>query len=152
MFNPWYIKNATWLEEKHPRLKRIYQNAQASPSALSLGIFEEFVIISIITFISVEMKIYALWFGVLIVFFLHLCGHVGGAILKRGYVPSLFTSIFCIIYTIVIIDQLLKIIQVDSMEILFWTVISFIILIIDFPIVTKIIDLFDKWLAKWSMN
>ena len=117
---------------------------------MSLGISYEFVIISIITLIAVELKMYALWMGVLIGFFLHLCGHIGSTFIKRGYVPSLLTSIIGVIYTLVVVEEQTKTIKLDLIDVFFWTVVAIVLIVVNLQIVIKIIESFDNWFTNWS--
>lgn len=149
MFRPWYVKYGDRLKIHHPRIEKIYRNARASTPALSIGILEEFVLISIITLICVETRFYSLWVGVLIGFFIHLLGHIGSFIIKRGYVPSIITSVIGVIYTIVVLIMLNDLVQLNLSEIFIWTIFSLVILIINLQFITILIEKFDKWLTHW---
>ena len=152
MFRPWYDKYGNLLKIHHSRFEKINRNASASTPNLSIGILEEFVLISIITLFCVETHFYALWVGVLIGFFIHLLGHIGSFIIKRGYVPSIITSVIGSVYTIVVLLMLNDLVKLDVSEVVMWSLFSLVILIINLQFITILIEKFDKFLVDWVIT
>lgn len=95
MIKPWLKRQGYLLKERWPQVAgRIIEHyEQISTSAFALGVALIFLILSIITFISVYLGKYQLWLGLLIGFLLHLFIHFGQWIVFKRYVPVIITSI-----------------------------------------------------------
>jgi hypothetical protein len=77
-FKTWLTKNSDFLKEKFPEISRriLPHLEKLSTAAFSLAVAEEFILISIITFTSIWLKNYFLWFAIFIAFSLHLVAHI----------------------------------------------------------------------------
>jgi hypothetical protein len=152
MFRPWYDKYGNWLKTHHPRIDKRLSTLHASTPALSLGILEEFIILSIVTLFCVENEYYSLWVGILMGIFIHHLIHIGSFFFKRGYVPSVITSVISFIYTLVVLILVDGLVQFNFSEIFKWTLISLVLLIINLKFLTILIEKFDKWLTQWIIS
>ncbi|WP_349773119.1 HXXEE domain-containing protein [Lacrimispora xylanisolvens] len=81
----WINKNRNYLTHRFPVLsKKLFSHFdQITTSAFSLGVAEEFIIISIITIVSYVTNWYILWIGLFITFALHLVIHCFQALVIR---------------------------------------------------------------------
>ena len=76
-FKSWVMKNKEYLSRKFPKLSKrfLVQLENLSVPAFSLAVAEEFVILSIVTVLSVLYDSYLLWLGIFMGFFIHLLVH-----------------------------------------------------------------------------
>ena len=95
MTKPWLTRNAGRLRQKYPRIaaRLLPHFSGLSTSAFALAVAEEFVLLSVLTLFAAEYKLYALWAGVTIGFFLHLLAHAVQFLALRCYVPVILTSL-----------------------------------------------------------
>jgi hypothetical protein len=93
-------RNRAELLARFPKLgKRLLSQFGDLPGpGFSIAVLEEFVLISILTLVSVENNWYNLWTGLMLVFFLHLLVHVGQFLTFRKYIPAIATSFLSMIY------------------------------------------------------
>ncbi|WOO37492.1 HXXEE domain-containing protein [Anaerocolumna sp. AGMB13020] len=144
----WVRKNKNYLSERLPALsKRLLPHFDnITTSAFAFGVAEEFILISIITVASYMTNWYILWIGLFITFTLHLVIHCLQVLIVRIYVPAIITSIICLPVCIYIIKIILKLFPLDT--VVLYSVISFIIMVVNLIFVHKGMDVFSKWLAK----
>lgn len=107
---PWLQKRRPELRSRFPRLAAPFVRLSfLSARAFSIAICEEFALLSSVSIISLFSGWYGLWFGLFVAFVLHLCGHVFQALVWKGYIPALGTSLLLLpgcIYVVVHIGQL----------------------------------------------
>lgn len=146
----WMRKNLRYLREKFPwlsqRLLTHFENI--TTSSLALGVAEEFVLIIIITVISFISNRYILWTGMFVAFSFHLLLHCFQALIIKKYVPAVVTSVVCMPVCIYIIHNVIHLFTYS--RIVIYTIISFIIMVINLIIVHKGMDLFNKWLTEYE--
>ena len=92
--NAWQRKNKQYIEGR--KGKYIPFNFKGSTAAFSVGIAEEFVIISVVVVLSCLFNSYVVWFGLFIAFIIHLFLHIFMSISFKKYVPGVVTSILFI--------------------------------------------------------
>lgn len=146
----WIKKNRTYLYEKFPRLSKKLMNHfdNITTSSFAFGVAEEFILISIITVISYVMNWYSLWLGLFVAFTLHLIVHCFQALIVRKYVPAIVTSIICLPVCIYIIEDVLQLFTLET--IVLYSIIGFIIMIVNLGIIHKFMDTFSKWLTQYE--
>ena len=145
-FKSWIVKNKDYLSEKFPKLsKRLFIRLEnLSVPAFSLAVAEEFVLLSIITVLSVVYESYLLWIGIFMGFFIHLLVHLIQWIVLRRYIPAIYTSIASLFYCVFSLNYILKIKLFKTNEIVIWTFIGFGIVVLNLIIAHKLAELFDK--------
>ncbi|MGE5628908.1 MAG: HXXEE domain-containing protein [Solirubrobacterales bacterium] len=141
----WIRKNKVFLSEKFPKLsKRILPHFDnITTAAFSLGVAEEFIIITMVTVVSYITSWYNLWAGLFFAFFLHLVIHCAQGIIAFKYIPSLVTSIMCLPLCIYISRIIMETLTVNI--IIIYTVSSFIIMIINLAVIHKVMENFSRW-------
>ena len=146
----WMRKNLRYLRERFPWIsQRLFTHFEnITTSSFALGVAEEFVLIIIITVISFISKRYILWTGMFIAFSLHLLVHCFQALIIKRYVPAIFTSVVCMPVCIYIIHNVIHLFPYS--HIVIYTIISFIIIVVNLIIVHKCMDLFSKWLTEYE--
>lgn len=95
---PWFAKNGGAVQKRFPRLaKKLLPHFSAVTTfRFSLGVAEEFLLLCAVTVVSYAANWYALWFGLCAAFTLHLLMHCVQALLMRGYIPAVATSLLCL--------------------------------------------------------
>ncbi|MFJ8261047.1 HXXEE domain-containing protein [Rummeliibacillus sp. NPDC094406] len=146
----WINKNRSYMSERFPTLskKLLPHFEHMTTSAFALGVAEEFILISTITVISYMTNWYDLWIGSFIAFTLHLLIHCFQALIVRKYIPVIVTSIICLPICIYIIMQIL---QISSLyTIILYSILCFIIMIINISIVHKLMAIFSQWIVRYE--
>ncbi len=106
---PWLRTHRSELQSRFPRLAKPFVRLSGlSARAFSIAVCEEFALLGLVSIIALLSGWYGLWFGVFVAFVLHLCGHVLQALVWRGYIPALATSLILLpgcIYLVIRIGQ-----------------------------------------------
>jgi len=149
-FKSWITKNKDYLSRKFPKLSKrlLFRLENLSVPAFSLAVAEEFVILSIVTVLSVLYDSYLLWFGIFMGFFIHLLVHLIQWIALRRYIPAIYTSIASLLYCIFSLNYILKNKLFEINEIVIWSFIGFVIVVLNLIIAHKLAELFDKMREK----
>lgn len=97
----WQARNFGGIRLRFPRLSKVLSCIETlSTSAYAFAVAEEFLLLSVITFLSVEFGFYRLWTSVLIAFFIHLMVHLTQFIIFRRYIPAIITTLLGIFYSL----------------------------------------------------
>ena len=145
-FKGWITKNRQTLAERFPKLsKRFITRFEAlSAQAFALAVAEEFIILSVVTILSVIFDSYLLWLGFFMGFFIHLLVHLIQWIVFRRYIPAIFTSIISLIYCIFALNFILQNNLFETREIVFWSVIGLVFLVVNLLFAHKLAAVFNK--------
>ena len=145
-FKSWIIKNKKTLSEKFPKLSKQFfaRFENLSVQAFSLAVAEEFILLSIVTVLSIIFESYLLWLGIFMGFFIHLLVHLIQWIVFRKYIPAIYTSIISLIYCIFSLNFILKNNLFEVKEIIIWSFIGFGILIVNLLFAHKLAYIFDS--------
>lgn len=129
MFESWIKKAAPNLRSRFPRpAKRMLPHMEKlSTASFSVAVAEEFVLLILVTLISVEFDQYSLWTGVLSVFFIHLIVHIIQSLVYRGYVPSIITSVFGSAYCLLALSSMASEGMLNWLYVTLWTVIAVVV-------------------------
>lgn len=148
----WVSKNKRYLCKRYPVLsKRLLPHLiNITTSSFALGVAEEFILISIIAVLSYVTNWYILWLGFFIAFTLHLVIHCFQALILRKYVPAIITSIICLPICIYIIKNTVKLYKLGA--VVLYSILAFIIMLINLVIIHKGMDIFSKWLAQYEQQ
>jgi hypothetical protein len=146
----WVRKNRRYLCDRFPVLskKLLPRLDNITTSSFSLGAAEEFVLVSIITVVSYATNWYILWVGLFIAFTLHLVIHCFQALIIRKYIPAVITSIICLPVCIYIIMHTVGLFQLET--VIFYSVLAFIIMVVNLVFMQKCMDIFSKLLAQYE--
>lgn len=145
-FKSWITKNKENLSKKFPKLsKRFFARFEnLSVQGFTLAVAEEFILLSVITFLSIIFESYLLWLGIFMGFFIHLLVHLIQWIVFRKYIPAIYTSIISLIYCAYSLDFILSNNLFEIKDIIIWTFIGFGIVIVNLLFAHKLAELFDK--------
>ncbi|AQS05117.1 HXXEE domain-containing protein [Clostridium beijerinckii] len=146
----WINKNRYYLSEKFPKLsKNLFPHFDnITAASFAFGVAEEFILIIIITIISYKTNWFNLWIGLFIAFTTHLIIHCFQALIIRKYVPAIVTSIIFLPICINIIKSIAKV--YTSNIIISYSVLGFIIMLVNLYIAHKCMDLFSEQLLMYK--
>lgn len=150
MVNVWQIRNKEYIKSREN--KYIPFNFKASTSAFSVGVDEEFVIISIVTIFSCLLNNYVIWFGLFIAFIIHFLLHILMCINFKKYVPGLTTSIVFIPICCFMVYKVNILMHYNIITLLLSIVISTLIFLINIYILHKAVEKISYWLEKYSTH
>ncbi len=114
MFKPWLNKNKSEIKERFPKFENFLAKKNyfdLSTSGFSIAVLHEFVLISLVTVLSLFYKSYDWWFGAFAVFSLHLFVHIIQWVIYGKYVPFIVTSMLTLpycIYTFIVFIEATK--------------------------------------------
>ena len=140
----WISKNRSYLYERFPGLSRrlLPHFDSISTSSFALGVWEEFILVSIVTVISYITDSYNMWIGLFISFTLHLIVHCLQALIIRKYVPAVATSIICLPACIYIIGYTAQLLPLGT--VVLYSILGFIIMAANLGLVHKGMDIFAE--------
>ena len=90
----WLKKNRAMLDEKYPKISRIYENY--STEGMALAAFEELLLCLLFCILALMTKnkmIWLIWLGGFIAYAFHLLIHICQSLFIRKYIPCFITSI-----------------------------------------------------------
>lgn len=143
-------KNEHYIENR--KGKFIPYNFAASTAAISLGVAEEFVILSIVTIVSYLLNNYIVWFGLFIAFAIHLFFHFAICISLRKYVPGVTTSIIFIPICCYLIYRFNISLNYTLTASLLSILLSTLIMIVNIYAMHKAVEKFSSWLVKYKIR
>ena len=145
-FKSWISKNKGYLSGKFPKISKQFLKRfdNLSVQAFALAVAEEFVLLSIVTILSVAFDWYLLWLGIFMGFFIHLFVHVIQWIIFRRYIPAIYTSLIALVYCIFSLKFIFENNLFETNQIIFWTFIGFGIMIINLLFAHKLAEYFDR--------
>lgn len=148
----WINKNKAFLSEKYPKIsKRFFSHFEnLSTSAFTVAVAEEFILLSVITIVSVVFDIYLLWLGVFMGFFSHLFTHLMQWVILRRYIPAIYTTFISLLYCILSLNYMINNDIFQVKEILLWTVIGFTFVAVNLLLAHKLAFWFDKKIKNES--
>jgi hypothetical protein len=147
MFKPWLEKNRSEVGCRFPRVDSILlkNHDHLSTSAFSVAVLHEFLLISIITYLSLYFGAYQWWFGAFAAFSLHLLFHIGQGVVYGKYVPCIVTSILTLPYSIYTFIAFLKVTELTAVQLLLWAVVGMIIAAASFVPAFYLASRFESW-------
>ena len=151
---PWFAKNRGRLAGRFPKLSaRMWAHADSlSTSSLAFGIAWMFLLVSVVTVTAYLTGWYYLWFGLLLLFTLHLIIHCIPGLVLKSYAPALVTSILLLPFCCYLIASFLQVFPVDVRQAALYTVIGSIIAAVNLTFVHKAMPLLEKWLVSAQHN
>jgi hypothetical protein len=148
MMRPWLNRYGGQLKKRFPALADHLLPAveQLSTSAFALIVAEEFIILSVLTYIAVEWGLYALWLGLLVVFLSHLLVHIGQVIVLRHYAPVMVTSVVCSVYCVFAWWYMTTYTPVIGTHVIGWAVVCGVVMMVNLWLGHRLAGKFEVWL------
>jgi hypothetical protein len=149
-FKPWIRENSDYLQKRVPKpARRLLSHLEnLSVPAFTVAVAEEFILLSVITIVSIMFDSYLLWLGVFMGFFVHLLIHFVQWIILRRYIPVIITTFISLIYCVFSLTYILEKGIFHITEVILWTVIGFIIISINLLFAHKLAEWFDKKIKR----
>lgn len=101
-FPSWIKKNKSYLSDRFPVLSKslLPHIENLSATAFTVAVSGMFLLICMLTYLSVYLEFPYLWLAAFMGFFIHLFLHIGQWIIIRRYVPVIVTSFLALPYCI----------------------------------------------------
>ncbi|WP_215830050.1 HXXEE domain-containing protein [Pelorhabdus rhamnosifermentans] len=131
----WMKKNSIDLHKKIPHIaqKMVLRLEALSTAAFAVAVFEEFILLSVLTLFCVEGGLYSLFAAVTIGYLVHVVIHLAQAMFLRRYIPAVGTGLFTGVYSIFSLYYL------HLLGLLNWNQIIFLLPIVIFIIAVNLI-------------
>lgn len=101
MVHRWIEKNGATMHRRFPRLRYLIRKMEEMTTRRFATIaFEEFLIVSACTFVSLQTGALRAWYCCLAAFSVHLFVHITQYIVWRRYIPAIVSTAFCLPYCI----------------------------------------------------
>ena len=150
MFEPWLKKNREEIRRRFPSLDKILSrnHDRLSTPAFAVAVLHEFLIIAVITYLSLYFDSYTWWFGAFAAFSLHLFVHIGQWIIFRKYVPVIVTSILALPYCGYALIEFLKVTDLSAAQMAFWAGLGVALTVVSFFPAFYLAGRFEDWKNK----
>jgi len=117
---------------------------------LSIAVAIEFVLFSLISYLSVAYQNYFLWFSVYLGLLLHMVIiHILASVWFKGYVPGLVTSAILLVPGLVYLLKAQAILKFDTLTLLLAGGTGLVLLAIILPMLHKFMIVTDRWLGRY---
>ncbi len=125
-FKSWIKKNKGYLSEQYPKLaKRFLSHIESlSVPVFAVAVAEEFLLLSIVTVLSVIFNWYLIWLAIFMGYFIHLLIHMVQCCVFRRYIPGIYTTMLSLIYCIYSLCFILNNNLFVTKQIVIWTIIG----------------------------
>lgn len=143
---PWFRKHKPWLQSRFPGLiRRLAPIATRTSRAFTTAVCEEFLLLSLVSWIFFLTGWYALWFGLLTAFTLHLIVHLAQAVMLRKYIPALITAVILLPVCGYAWLFILQAKLFSASEIIGWSWIGILVAGSNLWLAHRIAAAFDRW-------
>lgn len=145
----WFINNRDYMSKRFPGIAKhiVPHMERVSTQAFSLGVAEEYIIISAVSVFSFTFNNYLVWFGLFFAFTLHLIVHLIQCVILRKYIPSAATAAAVLPYCFYTYAKTLEIAIQPRM--LASAALSVVFMLINLILIHRLMERFDKWLDKY---
>lgn len=148
MFRSWLDKNKNELDSRFPKISFFLEKRnyfKLSTSAFAIAVLEEFIIISLITVLSLAYNNYYIWFAIFQAYTIHIILHIIQWLIYGKYVPVIITSFLTLPYSIYTLWVLSYTFDISSIQIVIWTITGMFITILNFPLAFYCSFKFENW-------
>ena len=146
----WIQKNQLLMNHRFKRIQKQFLNYTTEGYALASA---ELLVISIlISAGAYHFKWYYLWCGCFIGFTFHLVVHIIQVFVIRKYIPAVITAVILIPSSVLIIKKSVYIVQYSKLDLLIWSGIGFLFLVINLFIQRFIMKKFSKYLRNIKID
>ena len=145
MVNAWREKKAKVLI----RLKRKPFGEFSSTPAISCAILEEFLLLSVLSFISIYYESYIVFYGIFFAYTVHLVFHIVLSIRFKGYVPGIVTSILQLPICVYFLGWLYVFIPITIAQAVISSIIGTIVLLGNVLFLHTVMPKFDQWIRAY---
>lgn len=152
MMKAWLKRNHSDLLKRFPRFAEAFLNyyQQVSTASFALGVACLFFFLSLVTFVSEQIGDYHLWFGLFMIYSLHLLIHIGQWFIFRKYVPAVITSILTLPYSIYALIIITKLRMFNVSTTIIWTIIGLVFTAGIGFLIQWSMPRFNRWLSRFA--
>lgn len=149
MLQFWLRQHASSLEKRLPPLasRLLAHFKKLSTASFSLAVAEEFVLLSVATYVTVEWNLYSIWAGILVAFFVHLISHVLQFVVLGRYTPAIITSILTGAYCLGALYYLNALNLLVWSEVAIWAVIALFVILANLALGHALAERFESYLT-----
>ena len=146
----WLYKDKNYLHNKFPKIgPRIYsQYCKFTTSGFVLAIAEEFIIISILTYISIIIQNVYIWFALFMGFTIHIIIHIVQWIFYKKYVPTIVTSFLVLPFCVYVFMEIVKNEALEISPIIICSIIGIVGVIVHLKLIHYFGHKFSIWEEK----
>ena len=151
MFKPWLSKNREELKRRFPKFEKFLERQRFfdySTSAFAVAVMHEFLLIAVVTYLSLYFNAYHWWFAAFSAYFLHLFAHIGQWIIYRKYVPVIITSFLTLPYCFYTFSLFSEAAYMNYNSMVIWALTGVILAILSFPSAFYTAYKFEKFKKK----
>jgi len=150
MIPPWINHYTPHLRQRFPRLASsllpYFENL--STSSFALAVAEEFILLTMVTYLTVERELYAVWAGILLGFFVHLIVHWVQFAIYRGYTPAIITSALSSIYCLGALYSLGRLTPLLWTDVAFWTFVAVMVIVLNLILAHMLAARFERYIRR----
>lgn len=152
MMKPWRNRFSALLNDRLPKWLRNTANRtlNLSTPGFAFAVLLIFVMLSIVTYICVELDFKAFWLGIVTVYFLHLIMHLFQGIFLKNYVPAIISSILTGIYCLYVFWYASRYFDISWLQVGLSILIGMVPFVGMFALIIFLANLFDRWLTKFE--
>jgi len=143
-FKSFFKKNKTYLLIKFPQGSNFYHSI--STESFAIGVLIQFIMVSMLTFVSILTGQYIFWLGTFIAFAVHLVIHLVQAIFIKRYTPALLTSITTLPISIYMITYFFNTLHINLLSLSKYSILAIILVGLNLLVIHKIIHLAEQYL------
>jgi len=143
---PWLARNGDYVRKRFPGIaaRMISRLEGLSTSSLAVVVAEEFTVLSIATFMSVEYGLYSFFTGVVIAYAVHLAVHLAQFLFLGRYIPVIATSLLTGVYCAYAVYFLIGSRLASPGEAMLWAAVSLAIIAANLAFCHHIAALFER--------
>ncbi len=148
MFRPWLDKNRAELKARFPKFEKFLAQKNffnLSTSAFAVAVLHEFILIALVTLLSLYYHAYHWWFAAFVVYTLHLFVHIVQWMIYQKYVPVIITSILTLPYCLYTFAVFIDVVKISQMQMLFWSLVGIAVTLLSFPSAFYFASKFESW-------
>lgn len=152
MFKGWLAKNKVKLAQQFPKIHGYLEQHQFfdfSTSTFAVGTLCNFLLISIVTFISIWFDNYQWWWVALVGHTVHLIIHFIQWVIFRGYIPVIVTTMLTLPYCIYAGIKYIERATLAFENLLLLSILGGIFMLLSFPITWFLMSRFHRWENNW---
>ncbi len=153
MFKPWLKSNRGELKSRFSEFEKFLTEMDIfglSTSAFAVAVLHEFILLALVTVLSLWYSVYNLWFAAFSAYTVHLFVHIIQWMIYRKYVPFIITTILTLPYCIYTFGVFIHHIKISPTQMLLWTLIGIIAAILSFPSAFYFALKFENWKNKFK--
>jgi hypothetical protein len=132
------------------KMKKVPFTDFVSTSSFSIAVAEEFIIFSVVAFLSNCFNNYVTWYGLFFAIVFHFLIHFKLSIQFKHYTPGLVTSILFLPFGIYILYKVAVMTGYNWQTICLSSIIGFLVVFANVIFLHKMMSRFDNWLARFA--